>query len=60
MEGTLEAEYKVGREMIQIWRWGINDYSANFINQDCSTRGTLLEVMRDICEAYNPQLLSPL
>lgn len=38
---------------IEIWRWGDNDYSVEFIDDDCSVRGTLLEVMQELDDAYD-------
>lgn len=51
--GTLETTLKFEDETIEIWRYGRNDYSVNFINADCSVRGTLLQVMDEITAVYD-------
>ena len=48
--GTLETTIKIGSETIEIWRWGLNDYSVNFINGDCSVRGSLASIIMEIEE----------
>ena len=50
---TLETIIKIGSETIEIWRWGLNDYSVNFINGDCSVRGTLADIVIEIEEFIN-------
>ena len=50
---TLEMILKNETEEIMIWRFGVNDYSAEFINAECSVRGTLKEIMEEISENYD-------
>ena len=49
---TLETKLSDGKETIEIWRYGNNDYAAYFHNADCSVRGTFLEVMAEITTAW--------
>jgi hypothetical protein len=50
--GTLESMYKIGDEIIEIWRYGVNDYAVNYVNGDCSVRGTLIDVWTEIFSIY--------
>lgn len=49
---TRESVLLMGGETVEIWRYGVDDYSANYIQSDCSTRGTLAQVLEEIIEAY--------
>ena len=40
------------KETIEIWRYGINDYAVNFINGDCSVRGSLKDVIEEIINSF--------
>ena len=53
MAGILEMVLKFHDETIEIRRYGKNDYSADFITGDCSVRGTLLDVMKEITAIYD-------
>lgn len=53
----VEAIYKAGNETITITKFGPNDYNVYFHNADCSVRGTLLEVMQEINEAFEIETL---
>lgn len=53
----VEAIYKAGKETITIVSFGPNDYSANFHNANCSVRGTLLDVWKEINEAFDIETL---
>lgn len=59
MNETLEARYEARGEdiidVIEIWRFGKNDYAVNFINADCSVRGTLAEVMEELFSTFKPE-----
>lgn len=59
MNETLEARFKAQDngfvEQIEIWRFGKNDYAVNFIENECSVRGTLAEVMDEIYSVYKPE-----
>ena len=50
---TLEATWTIRDKRVELWRYGQNDYSVNFVDDDCSVRGTLLEVAQEIDDAYN-------
>lgn len=54
---TRESVLLVDGETIEIWRYGVNDYSANYMQGDCSTRGTLMQVLEEIIEAYGPEAI---
>lgn len=54
--GTLEKTMHLGGETQEIWRFGVDDYAVNFIEQDCSVRGTLMEVMGEIFEVYAEEI----
>lgn len=54
---TLEARFRVenddtGVETMEVWRAGKNDYWVNFLNAECSVRGTLMDVMNEIYSIY--------
>lgn len=49
----LESTMKAGSETIEIWKYGEDDYAVYFRNADCSVRGTLLEIMKEINEAFD-------
>lgn len=51
------ATYRVGAEIIEIWCHKANDFSVYFFNADCSVRGTLLDVMREIDNAFGIEAL---
>ena len=46
------ATWKCGAELITLEQFGPNDYAACFHYADCSVRGTLLDVMKEINEAF--------
>lgn len=48
MHETLEATLKFGYETVEIWRFGVNDYAANFIEDDWSVRGTPWQIIEEI------------
>lgn len=48
--GTLETTLKICGETIEIRRWGLNDYEADFIDGDCSVRGSLAGILIEIEE----------
>lgn len=50
--GTLVDKLMIGNEYIEIWQFGLNDYSVNYVTSDASVRGTLLEVMADLNNAF--------
>lgn len=54
--GTLEKTMHLGGETQEIWRFGVDDYAVNFIEQDCSVRGTLMEIMSEIFEVYAEEI----
>lgn len=41
---------KVGKETIEIWRFGKNDYAINYFDADYSLRGTLTDILTDLEE----------
>lgn len=45
-----EVTWAAGKELIEVWRHGPNDYAVYFHDGDFSVRGTLLEVMDGISE----------
>lgn len=49
---TQGMKWKVGNETIEIWQYGLDDYSAYFVQADCSVRGSLLQVMQEINETF--------
>lgn len=51
--GILETTIRLDGETINIYRFGTNDYSAEFEMADCSVRGTLLDIMMEISAAYD-------
>lgn len=53
----VEAIYKAGNETITITKFGPNDYDVHFHNADCALRGTLLEVWKEINEAFEIETL---
>lgn len=54
----VEAIWKAGDETITLTKFGTDDYSVYFHNADCSVRGTLLEVMQEINEAFEIETLT--
>lgn len=50
--GTLVDKLMVGTEYIEIWQFGLNDFSVNYVTSEASVRGTLLEVMADLHETF--------
>lgn len=51
------AIWKVEDETITLVQYGSNDYSADFHKAMCSVRGTLLDVMKEINEAFEIESL---
>jgi hypothetical protein len=51
------AIWKVEDETITLIQYGSNDYSADFHKAECSVRGTLLDVMKEINEAFEIESL---
>ena len=49
---TLVEQLQIGKELIEIWQYGPNDFSVNYITSEASVRGTLMEVMADLNNAY--------
>lgn len=47
-----ETRFAVDDDIIEIWRYGRNDYCAYWVNGDYSIRGTLAEVMTEIFSIY--------
>ena len=47
-ENTLEAVLMTQDGRVEIWRWGIDDYSAEFIDADYSVRGNLRDIIAEI------------
>ena len=54
----IEAIWKTGDETITLTKFGPNDYDVHFHNADCSVRGTLLEVMQEVNEAFEIESLT--
>jgi hypothetical protein len=52
LEAKLIAHGETMDETIEIWRAHKNDYWANFLNSECSVRGTLFDVMNEIYSIY--------
>lgn len=50
--GTLVDKLMIGTEYIEIWQFGLNDFSVNYVTSDASVRGTLLEVMNDLHQTF--------
>jgi hypothetical protein len=50
--GTLVDKLLIGKEYIEIWQFGPNDFSVNYVTSDASVRGTLLEVMADLNNSF--------
>lgn len=50
--GTLVDKLMIGTEYIEIWQFGLNDFSVNYVTSEASVRGTLLEVMADLNNSY--------
>lgn len=48
-----ETTLRFENETVDIYRWGPNDYSAEFHMADCSVRGTLLQIMQELSAAYD-------
>ncbi len=59
MNETLEVRFETRGsdivDVIEVWRFGKNDYAVNFINADCSVRGTLAEVMDELYSTFRPE-----
>lgn len=53
----VEAIYKAGDETITLVKFGPDDYGISFHNADCSVRGTLLDVWKEINEAFEIETL---
>ena len=53
---TLEKVINLSNETLEIWRFGVDDYAVNFINGDCSIRGTLIEVMNEVFGMYAEEI----
>ena len=53
-EATLETRLEIKSEeiidVIEIYRFDKNDYEIYFCNQDCSVRGTLLDILQELAE----------
>lgn len=45
---TLEATFMTQDGRVEILRWGVNDYSAEFIDADYSVRGDLRDIIAEI------------
>ena len=43
---TKEARFKVGDEIVEIDRYGKNDYAVSLTNGDFSERGTYLDIVK--------------
>lgn len=54
---TRESVLLIDGKVIEIWRHGVDDYSANYMQDDCSTRGTLMRVLGEIIEAYGSEAI---
>lgn len=52
----LETTIRLENETIDILRWGPNDYSAEFYNADCSVRGTMIQIMAEIFDAFGEEI----
>lgn len=48
---SLETTVQLHEETIAIVRWGCDDYSAEYLNGDCSIRGPLRDIMLRVVEA---------
>lgn len=59
MNEILEVKFEARSEgivdVIEIWRFGKNDYAVNFVNNHCSVRGTLAEVMDELFSTFRPE-----
>lgn len=53
---TLEKVINLSNETLEIWRFGVDDYAVNFINGECSIRGTLMEVMNEVFGMYAEEI----
>ena len=53
---TLEKVINLSNETLEIWRFGVDDYAVNFINGECSIRGTLIEVMNEVFGMYAEEI----
>ena len=55
-EPTLECEEQISSsyvtDTVLIHRYGVNDYSVTYKNGDCSTRGTLMDILQDMDEYF--------
>ena len=61
-EATLEAKFEAKNEdmedTLEIWRFGKNDYAVNFINNECSVRGTMADVLDEIFSIFTTDELT--
>ena len=53
---TLEKVINLSDETLEIWRFGVDDYAVNFVNGECSIRGTLIEVMNEVFGMYAEEI----
>lgn len=60
MQETLELAVTIKGENIEIWRYGVNDYSVNFIDRDFSVRGSLAGVILELVETLGLEALEEL
>ena len=52
-EAVINVPYKKdGIEMAAITREGKNDYSVYFAKSDCSVRGTLMDIIREVAKRF--------
>lgn len=47
-----ETRMNIGGHEVVIERFGKNDYAVYYVEEDCSTRGTLAGIFTDICDTY--------
>ncbi len=46
----LETTFNIGDNIIEIWRWGVDDYSINFYTDLYSVRGSLKDILEEFIE----------
>lgn len=51
-----ECRLNIGGHELVIERFGKNDYSVYFVEWDCSVRGTLPEVLAEICDNFGDRI----
>lgn len=48
----IETTINIGGHKMVIERFDMDDYAVYYVDYDRSTRGTLAEVMSDICDTF--------